>query len=140
MASIKWWLITVALLIATAACQQAPTPTFLGGPRLSIEPPSLELGQLPTATRTEVSFTLRNIGDAPLEIKRAFTRVVEGCCPPQPQLKNQVIKPGGQERMTFRVIMSQDMVGPHRFEVVIESNDAVAPRQTAEITAEFVQE
>ncbi len=140
MTSVKWWLVALALLVATAACQQAPTPAFRGGPRLSIEPPSLDLGRLPTATPTEASFTLRNIGDAPLEIERAFTRVVEGCCPPQPQLKNQVIEPGREERMSFRVIMSRDMVGPHRFEVVIESNDAVAPRQTAEITVEFVQE
>jgi hypothetical protein len=134
----RWWLVAVALLVAVAACQQSPTPAFHGGPRLSLEPSRLDLGQLPTATPVEVAFTLRNIGDSPLQIERAFTRVVEGCCPPQPQLKSRVIKPGGEERMSFRVIMSQDMVGPHRFEVVIVSNDAVAPRLTAEITAEFV--
>ncbi len=140
MSGVRWWPIVAALLVATAACQQAPTPAFRGGPRLSLEPPRLDLGRLPTATPLEVGFTLRNIGDAPLEIERAFTRVVEGCCPPQPQLKNRVIKPGGEERMSFRVMMSQDMMGPHRFEVVIESNDAQTPRLTTEITAEFVQE
>ncbi len=140
MSGVRWWLIVAALLVATAACQQAPTPAFRGGPRLIIEPPRLDLGRLPTATPMETGFTLRNIGDASLEIERAFTRVVEGCCPPQPQLKNHVINPGGEERMSFRVIMPRDMVGPHRFEVVIESNDAQTPRLTAEITAEFVQE
>jgi hypothetical protein len=36
--------------------------------------------------------------------------------------------------------MSEGMMGPHVFEVVIESNDAEAPRQTAKIVVEFVQE
>lgn len=133
------WLVALALVAALAACQQAPTPAFRGGPRLSIEPPRLDLGQLPTVTPKEATLTLRNVGDAPLKIEKAYTRVLEGCCPPQPQLKEQVIPPGGKEKVTFRVVMSQDMVGLHRFEMVIESNDAAAPRQTAEIAAEFVQ-
>jgi hypothetical protein len=137
---LKWVLGAIALLTIASACQPAPTPVFQGGPRLGIEPIKLDLGRMPTATRSETSFTLCNIGDAPLSINRTFTRVVEGCCPPQPQLKSEVIKPGGQQKMSFSIIMSEGMVGPHVFEVVVESNDVEAPRQTAEIVVEFVQE
>lgn len=139
MSRVRLWLpVAVLLVTAALACQPSYAPTFRGGARLSVEPARVELGKLPTDTPRDASFVLRNVGDTPLRIERAFTRVVEGCCPTQPQLGDLILPPGGKAEVSLRLAMGPGMVGMHRFEVVIESNDAVAPQAVVEITADFV--
>lgn len=117
-------------LLSLGACPSAPQPQFRGGPRLALEPAAIDFGQLPAGRSAQHQLTLTNIGDAPLLIEQAVPRVVEGCCPPLLEMEGLTLSPGRSRVFSVPIKMPGDMTGPHRFEIQIYSNDAVAPVAT----------
>lgn len=67
----------------TATPLPAPSgfvPSYMGGPRLAIEKPDLDLGTIQYDQHVVASWTLRNVGNAPLNIQPApMAKAVEGC-------------------------------------------------------------
>ncbi len=101
--------------------------TFAGGPRLQVDRTAWDLGNVPAGKAVDVVFNLTNVGDSPLVIENAYARVVEGCCPPPAKLGTTKLKPGATTTLDFRYSMGTSMVGPHAFDVVVATNDAVEP-------------
>lgn len=132
--------LALALLLPLAGCSQPPEPAFRGGARLSVEPTSVDFGTVAAGTKVKTAFTLRNVGDAPLSIEKALTRVVEGCCPPQPVLSTSSLSPGKKATLSLEFTMVGDMVGVHLFEVVIYTNDAVSPTTVLEVKGVFLSQ
>lgn len=132
------WLVLLIPVLLLAACGPSEAPLFRGGPRLSPEVTSVDLGEVKVGTETQVRFVLRNVGDAPLIIQEAVGRVVEGCCPPPVEVKDKTIPPGGKGTILAVVRMPEDVPIPHRFEIIVRSNDAVEPEARLEIKAVFI--
>ncbi|MBI4297260.1 MAG: DUF1573 domain-containing protein [Chloroflexi bacterium] len=132
--------LALALAAFLTGCSSAPEPAFRGGPRLSAEPAAVDFGTVAEGTQVKANFTLTNVGDATLAIEKAATRVVEGCCPPTPQLSSQELAPGKKATLTLEFTMVGDMVGPHRFEVLVYSNDAVSSVATLEVKGTYLSQ
>lgn len=133
----------LVMVVALAACSGSPEkpfqPTFQGGPRLSLDRSTLDFGDVPPGKPLEAAFHLRNVGDGPLLIERAFTRVVEGCCPPQPELETMEIVPGETSALSLSFTMAEGMPGLHLFEVVVFSNDPVEPEARLTVRAMLLE-
>lgn len=51
-----------------------------GEPRLRVDRPAIDLGDVPLGQVVEVAFVLTNVGDQPLRLTEApYVEVVEGC-------------------------------------------------------------
>jgi len=98
----------------------------------------VDFGEVPAGRELKVTFQLQNVGDEPLVIHKAITRVVEGCCPPQPRLGVSRLEPGERTTLSISFSMPEEMVGPHLFEILITSNDPVEPRAKLTVKALYV--
>ncbi len=123
----------------SAAIPAAPREVFQGGARLKAEPLAIDFGTVREWTPVKTVFTLENIGDSPLRIEKAITKVVEGCCPPNPILSSTTISPGKKAVLTLEFTMHDEMAGPHLFQVLVQSNDAVSPKSTLEVKGTFTR-
>ena len=136
-------LITALVLVAAAACTGGSNtsykPEFRGGARIVFDKDSLDLGDVPPGKTVEAVFKFRNVGDADLVIDNAFTRVVEGCCPSQPEIDVSKLAPGKSGSLTLRMVMGKGMGGPHVFEVQVLSNDLAQPETHLNTKAVFLE-
>ena len=134
----------LAAVVAVAACSSTATgtaqPTFSGGPRLSFDRQTWDFGEVAPGKPLEAVFRFQNLGDKPLVIEKAYTRVVEGCCPTQPDVEAMKLSPGKESTLAVRFTMQKGMTGPHVFEVLVLSNDQVEPEAKLTIKALFVEE
>ncbi len=131
--------LVLAALFLLAACDSSEKPAFQGGPRLIVEPASYDFGTVVVGTTIKVDFILKNVGDEPLIIDQAVTKLVDGCCPPQPALETQSLAPGKRTTMTLEFTMGSDMAYPHRFDVRITSNDPVSPVTSVDVKGDYVK-
>ncbi len=106
---------------------------------MSIDRSAWDFGEVPAGEYVDAVFQLRNVGDSPLLVEKALTRVVEGCCPVQPELETTEIAPGETSVMTLRFTMGEGMAGPHLFEVLVASNDPIEPEAHVTVKANFVE-
>lgn len=132
------------VVVALAGCsgnkEEVFQPTFQGGPRLSVDRVVWDFGEVPAGKTLNPVFQLRNLGDRSLVIEKAFTRVVEGCCPTQPELEATKIPPGKSSALALEFTMTKGMTGLHVFEVLVSSNDAVEPEALLTIRALYVKD
>jgi hypothetical protein len=127
-----------AATVSNAATSLAPSPEpFKGGPRLYSREESLDFGTLKLGTMVKATFNVRNTGSVPLEIGTAFTRVVKGCCPTMPSVSKKTLKPDESGTINLEFTMHEGMGGPHLFEVVVRSNDAILKEQVVRVLADF---
>jgi hypothetical protein len=134
-----WVAFLLLAALSTACAGKAPfTPSYEGGPRLSFDRRSVDFGEVPAGKKLEATFRMQNVGDEPLVIEKAITRVVEGCCPPQPRLGATRLDPGEKTALSISFTMPEEMVGPHLFEILITSNDPVEPRAKLTVRALYV--
>ena len=137
MARIALLLFLTMMLAACSISSEPPfQPALQGGPRLSFDRSTWDFAEVPAGKSLEAVFQLKNVGDRPLVIDRAITRVVEGCCPPQPELEATEIPSGKTSTLALQITMAESMTGPHVFEVLVSSNDPVEPE--ARLTAKAV--
>jgi ferric-dicitrate binding protein FerR (iron transport regulator) len=62
-----------------AGAGEQDVETFHGGPRLAIDPRSIDHGDVAYGQLVDGVYHLRNVGDAPLEVSRPFVVTREGC-------------------------------------------------------------
>jgi hypothetical protein len=58
---------------------ELPVAGFIGGPRLSVETDSVDLGEVPMEIPINFSFRFSNVGDAPLNILDVSAEAPVGC-------------------------------------------------------------
>ncbi|MBI2863150.1 MAG: hypothetical protein HYX94_01125 [Chloroflexi bacterium] len=54
-------------------------PASTKGPRLTINAEAVDFGEIPYSQAIALSFTIKNVGAAPVSLGPAFIRVKEGC-------------------------------------------------------------
>jgi hypothetical protein len=77
-------IVSLVLLALLAACRtasvQEPTATpFSGGPRLDFDRRSIDFGDVPFEKLQTATFTVKNVGDAPLTLRKVDLKLVQGC-------------------------------------------------------------
>ena len=104
------------LVVALAGCEPAPEPVAL--PRLVVDAPAFDFGQLPQGAPIEHGFDVRNDGGAPLTI--IDLRTASDCTA---TLDGPRDLPAGA-RATLRLRCATDTTpGPQRRTVTVYSND-----------------
>lgn len=48
-----------------------------------------------------------------------------------------IVSPGEQSSLSFKTHMMEGMEGPHRFEVVVKSNDPLEPEVVLQVLGDF---
>jgi hypothetical protein len=109
-------LLALVAAFALAGCERAPEPAAL--PRLVVDAPAFDFGQLPQGAPIEHGFDVRNDGGAPLTIIDLRT-----ACDCAATLDGPHDLPAGA-RATLRVRCATDTTpGPQRRTVTVYSND-----------------
>lgn len=79
-----WWggalVLAVGALFVLLSSGSKPATVSAQGPRLAVDTQEMDLGKVPVEKMVTATFTIRNVGDAPLRIlNEPQVRVVEGC-------------------------------------------------------------
>ena len=121
--------ITIAFMTLTTAT------SALAGPRLAVEGRNYNFGTILQGEKVEHVFSLKNSGDAPLEIKQV--RPSCGCT--VVNLSTQTIPPGGKGEIktTFN---STGFQGKVKKEIAVESNDTAASVYTLTLVGTIREE
>ena len=115
-----------------------PKPVIVG-PVVSVDNPRQDLGDLLVGNTAKPSFTIKNIGDAPLTLSvPRWPDVIEGCCPSQPELGKDELLPGESTTISLEVAMHKGMGGKHLFQIQVTTNDPQRPRVTLELASNWV--
>ncbi len=69
----------VVLLVGILSCASAPAAEFSGGPRISFDKDSVDLGKVPLDIPINYAFRFKNVGNAPLNIINTSAKVLVGC-------------------------------------------------------------
>ncbi len=140
----RWfWLPALCLMVfcGPALAQQLAPATAPPGesagpkPRLMVEQPVYEAGDIEAGTQVSHEFLIRNEGDAPLEI----TEVKPGCgC--SAAMFDRVVAPGETGRITISVKVYREWAGQElRKTAWVLTNDPLAP-QLRLVVSGLVQE
>lgn len=123
--------------LGLGGCQACDEPGLrVVEPRLEIDPPSLDLGDVPLEVRAQGTLTLRSTGEATLRIEDirlegepegfGLSRVPEGSIPP------------GLSEVLVVTFQSQRL-GPFEATVVVTSDDPARPVREVRLTARAVE-
>ncbi|MEZ4522871.1 MAG: hypothetical protein R3A46_14710 [Thermomicrobiales bacterium] len=52
-------------------------------------------------------------------------KILDGCCPSKPALGKSMLQPGETTTVSIKFRMQEGTGGPHRFEIIVPTNDAV---------------
>jgi hypothetical protein len=128
----------VILLFAAWGTLGFPRPVLVG-PRIAVENPKRDLGDQVVGTTIKPTFTIKNVGDAPLTMTvPRWPDVIEGCCPSQPELAKDYLLPGESTTVSLEVSMHKGMGGKHLFQIQVSTNDPQQPRATLEVASNWV--
>ena len=118
-----WKVLALIVLVFTlSACRSEP-------PRIVIEPPFQDLGEVPQKP-LEVAYTVRNEGGSPLVIEKISTSC--GCT--RAEMEQSTLAPG--EAVTLRVVLDpveDNLYGDILRMVYIRSNDPENPEAEVEL-------
>jgi Protein of unknown function (DUF1573) len=110
--------VAAALLLAAAAWARDPPPA----PRIRVEPESFDFGNVLPDRTLRKEFTIRNFGNAPLELEKVSTTC--GCTAALAGTKR--VEPGGSTplQVTFQ---TRRFSGKVERRVLVRSNDPETP-------------
>lgn len=116
------------VVILLTACGGAP-------PRVSVEPPAQDLGEVPQQL-LQVSYTVRNLGGSPLRIEKIST----SCECTKATMDQDTIPPGGSAalRVTLDPI-EDDLYGNLLRVIYIRSNDPATPEAQVELRVSILK-
>jgi hypothetical protein len=114
-------------------------PEVTGAPRLEVVQDFFELGDQHYNIPVEVTYNLQNIGDQPLRIlETPIVQVLEGCCPPTPEVSTMILKPGQRGSLKISFSMHEGMDGPHDFRIALKTNDPSQPLTELRVTSNWI--
>ena len=114
-------------------------PKVTGAPSLEVAQPFFELGDRHYNVPVEVTYNLQNVGDQPLRILEIpKVQVLEGCCPPTPEVSALTLKPGQRGTITIRFSMHAGMDGPHDFRIALKTDDPSRPVTELRATSNWI--
>jgi len=117
----RFTILTLALLVALTGTAMAQTAETEKAPRLTLVEPIKDFGTVAKGEKLNWTFTVKNTGNADLEILSA--RPACGCTVAE---FDKVIKPG-QTGKVVSVVDTAGFTGPIAKSVALETNDPAAP-------------
>jgi hypothetical protein len=130
-----YFLFVAGVIVAVSAVKYLSVE---GEPKIEVTPASYDFGEVPYVEVRKV-FTVRNVGDAPLEIKAVSTSC--GCT--RAYINKTLIAPGEEAELlvTFDPnLMEVEVLGEVYREVYILTNDPAEPEVVIPLTAVVVKE
>lgn len=114
-----------------AVCAVMLSGVALAGPKIEVPSTPVVLGEVWHGTLPEFSFPVKNVGDAPLELKS----VKAGCSCTNVKAGKQVLAPGEMTTVTGNVKTGTRRPGPFRVAVRITTNDPDQAAVSVPVTA-----
>ncbi len=100
----------------------ANLPQVAGG--VQVKEPAVERGRLPLDTTVTQVYELVNTGPEAVLLGKPAIEVLDGCCPPQPQLSHSTIGAGQTATVALSMQMHEGMDGPHLFHLTVPVRSA----------------
>jgi hypothetical protein len=121
---------------ATAAANFKPEVS--GAPKLTADQEKVDLGTLALGQTVDVKFEVTNTGDKPLNFTAApYVQVVQGCCPPTPEIGARTLQPGQHTTVSVSFMMHEGMGGYHDFRLHLLTNDPGQRDKTVQILSNW---
>jgi len=95
----------------------ANDPQTAAGVRVS--EPAVDRGKLPLNTTVTQVYELVNTGSGTARLGEPTIEVLDGCCPPEPQLSQKSIAAGETALVAVSMQMHPGMDGPHLFHMTV---------------------
>jgi hypothetical protein len=117
----------VAIMTMYLLTRSAPyTPEVTGRPSGVISQELFDYGDVNGGTWIETVFTLKNVGDQPLNIlAEPYVEQIQGCCPPIASITSRTLYPGEEATVSMSFMMDNGMVGMHEYLTHIMTDDPV---------------
>jgi hypothetical protein len=114
-------------------------PKVTGAPGLEVTQEFFELGDMHYNVPAKVTYNLQNVGDQPLRILEIpKVQVLQGCCPPTPEISALTLKPGQRGTISISFTMHAGMDGPHDFRIALRTDDPSRPNTELRVTSNWI--
>jgi hypothetical protein len=140
------WLLVglVTLVLATTiylVTRPAPyTPEVIGRPSGVVSQELFDYGDVKGGTWIETVFTIKNVGDQPLNIlTEPYVEQIQGCCPPIASISARTLYPGEEATVSMSFMMDNGMVGMHEYLAHIMTDDPVEPDKQVRIFSNWLE-
>jgi hypothetical protein len=140
-----WLLVSLVILILATTVYlltrpAAYTPEVTGRPSGVINQDFFDYGDVKGGTWIETEFTLKNVGDQPLNIlTEPYVELIEGCCPPIASITARTLYPGQEATVSMSFMMDSGMIGPHEYLAHIMTDDPVEPDKQVAIVSNWLE-
>jgi hypothetical protein len=116
------------------------TPEVTGRPRGVLSQDFFDYGDVKQGEWITTSFTVKNVGDQPLEFPTdPYVELIEGCCPPIASITSRTLYPGEEATVSMSFMMDLGMTGPHEYLAHIMTNDPQNPDLQVRILSNWVE-
>ena len=110
-----------------------------GSPRGVISQQHFDYGDVKLGSWIQTAFTIKNVGDQPLNIlDQPYIEVMEGCCPPEMTISSTRLNPGEEATISTRFMMHGNMGGKHDFLAHVLTDDPLEPDKQVHILSNWV--
>jgi hypothetical protein len=141
-----WILIAAALIVfaiglfAFRLVRPPYTPEVTGRPSGVLSQDFFDYGDLKQGEWITTTFTVKNVGDQPLEFPTdPYVELIEGCCPPIASISSRTLYPGEEATVSMSFMMDLGMTGPHEYLTHIMTNDPQNPDLQVRILSNWVE-
>ncbi len=119
----------------------AERPVSGGTASISVDPQSIDYGNLKDYTVKKISLKVTNTGTGVLRFTEApYIEVVKGCCPPNMTAGREWLNPGESTTLTSAdFFMHPGMDGYHDFAVHIKTNDPAQSDMVVHVLSNWSQ-
>jgi hypothetical protein len=116
------------------------TPEVTGRPSGVVSQELFDYGDVKGGTWIETVFTLKNVGDQPLNIvTEPYVEQIQGCCPPIASITSRTLYPGQEATVSMSFMMDNGMVGHHEYLAHIMTDDPVEPDKQVRIFSNWLE-
>jgi hypothetical protein len=120
--------VVVGVYIYLQSQRNSFEPLVTGAPRVQVTNPVVDHGELRVNEMVTTAFEIQNVGDENLYFTgEPYVEVIEGCCPPDVLVTQQVLAPGEKAEVKMTYTMHEGMDGPHEFRIHVNTNDPTEP-------------
>jgi len=135
-------LVGTGLAMISTASDGVPTPTANAGPSpraVALSPTEVDGGAIPVEKSMRASFVIANQGEGDLHLGQPKMRILQGCCPVDPQLATTKLAQGARTELPVELTMHKGMGGPHRMLIEVPTDDPATPVLAFRLKAEWVE-
>lgn len=132
----------VGMVLAAVILTPKPVyvPEFTGGAKVVVDKSLIDFGDVKYEQPVLAEFTVKNVGDEPLNIlDEPYLEVKVGCCPSLVKVGAKTLYPGEETTVSTTFTMHEGMGGAHDFRVHLTTDAAVDPHHELTILSNWVE-